>query len=71
MKRIITIDEQAFIDALRHAFAEDKEPTTLTYALAPGALVPLSRLIGEQRKALRERGYPRGRIPKDLSCRER
>ncbi len=26
MKRIIAIDEQAFIDALRHAFAEGKEP---------------------------------------------
>ena len=64
MKRIITIDEQAFIDALRHAFAEDKEPTTLTYALAPGALVPLSRLIGEQRKALR--AWVPARIPASL-----
>jgi hypothetical protein len=45
---------QAFIDALYQAFAEGKEPSTLTCSLVLGELVPLSRLMGEQLKALRE-----------------
>jgi SpoVK/Ycf46/Vps4 family AAA+-type ATPase len=54
--------EQAFIDALYQAFAEGKEPTTLTCSLVLGELVPLSRLMGEQLKALREWARGRARL---------
>jgi len=54
--------EQAFIGALYHAFAEGKEPTTLTCSLVLGELVALSRLTGEQLKALREWARGRARL---------
>ena len=54
--------EQAFIDALYHAFAEGKEPTTLTCSMVLGELVPLSRLMGEQLKGLREWARGRARL---------
>jgi SpoVK/Ycf46/Vps4 family AAA+-type ATPase len=54
--------EQAFIDALYQAFAEGQEPTTLTCSLVLGELVPLSRLMGEQLKALREWARGRARL---------
>ena len=54
--------EQAFIDALYQAFAEGQEPTTLMCSLVLGELVPLSRLMGEQLKALREWARGRARL---------
>ena len=54
--------EQAFVDALYAAFAEHKEPTTLTCSMVLGELVPLSQLMGEQIKALREWSRGRARL---------
>jgi SpoVK/Ycf46/Vps4 family AAA+-type ATPase len=60
--------EQAFIDALYQAFAEGKEPTTLTCSLVLAELVPLSRLMSEQLKALREWARGRARLATSRSA---
>lgn len=51
--------EQVFIDALYAAFAKGKEPSTLSISLILNDAVPLSRLMAEQIKQLRE--WARGR----------
>ncbi|MBI4026915.1 MAG: AAA family ATPase [Verrucomicrobia bacterium] len=61
--------EQAFIDALHQAFAEDKEPTDITLAKALTELAPLSSLMREQIAALRtwSKGRARPATPSEPS----
>jgi SpoVK/Ycf46/Vps4 family AAA+-type ATPase len=54
--------EQAFIDALYHAFSRQEEPTDLSLMLQLGELVPLSRLMAEQITALRAWAKGRARL---------
>ena len=54
--------EQVFIDGLYAAFAHDKEPTTLGLSMILNDAVPLSKLMAEQIKALREWSKGRARL---------
>jgi len=53
--------EQLFIDALYAAFAKGKDPTTLGVSMILNDAVPLSRLMAEQIKTLREWSAGRAR----------
>ena len=54
--------EQTVIDALYRAFAEGREPGMLDITLAIGAVVPLSKLMGEQIAGLRKWAQGRCRM---------
>lgn len=54
--------EQAFVDALYAAFAENKEPGMLTLGQILAETVPLSRLMAEQIDALRKWAQGRARL---------
>jgi hypothetical protein len=51
--------ENVFVDALFHAFDENKEPTDLTIALVLNDFVPVSKLMAEQ--IIGSRNWAKGR----------
>ena len=54
--------ENVFVDALFHAFDENKEPTDLSVALVLNEFVPLSKLMAEQIAGLRNWAKGRARL---------
>jgi SpoVK/Ycf46/Vps4 family AAA+-type ATPase len=63
--------ENVFVDALFHAFDENKEPTDLTIALVLNDFVPLSKLMAEQITVLRNWAKGRARPGTSLQVEQR